>query len=129
MKSIRLRGQGRALPKGFPYKGEWLVERRVFLYSPENKHRPGAEELEITPVHQISESEWCFGINAVVLAWQLSIGSHEIFAHNRRGTLLLVGVDDPPPTAGATHARRYTFQIGERQTSITLEGGRPSGTA
>jgi hypothetical protein len=127
--AIRLPGQGRALPQGFPYKGEWLVERRIFLHLPENQQALGAATPEITPVHRFSESEWCFGINAMLLAWQLGVGSHEIFAHNRRGTLSLVGVDDPPPTAGATHARRYTFQIGERQTSITLEGGGPSGTA
>jgi hypothetical protein len=129
MNSIRLPGQGRALPRDFPYKGEWLAERRIFLYVPDAQHSLGAGIQEMTPVHQFNESEWCFGINAMVLAFQLHVGSHEIFAYNRRGTLLLVRVDEPLPTAGATHARRYTFQVDDRQTSITIEGGTPSGAA
>ena len=128
-KAFRLSGQGRALPKDFPYQGEWLVERRIFLYLPDDQRSLGSAVPEITPVHQFSESEWCFGINAMDLAWKLGMGSHEIFACNRRGTLLLVGVDDPPPTAGAAHARRYTFQIDELQTSITIEGSAPGSTA
>ena len=120
--AIQLPGQGRPLPHGFPYKGEWLAERRIFLYVAENQRVVGTAAHEITPVHQLSASEWCFGIDATALAWQLGVGSHEIFAHNRRRTLFLVGVDDPPPTTEATHARRYIFQIGERQASITLEG-------
>jgi hypothetical protein len=118
---FQLSGQGKPLPKDFPYKGEWLVERRIFLYRPENQYRTGIPE--ITPVHQLNESEWCFGINSITLSRNLGVGSHEIFAHNRRRTLLLVGVDD-----AAAHERHYTFQIGERQTSITIQGA-PDGSA
>ena len=118
--AFRLSGQGRPLPKEFPYKGEWLVERRIFLYRPENGLASGS--LEKTPVHQLNEGEWCFGINSITLSRAFGIGSHQIFAYNRRRTLLLVGVDDAPPRAGVTDARSYTFQIDEQQASITIEG-------
>jgi hypothetical protein len=118
--AFRLTGQGRPLPKDFPYKGEWLVERRIFLYRPEDGLAPGLPEK--TPVHQLNEGEWCFGINSATLARAFGIGSHEIFPCNRRRTLLLVGVDDTSPRAGVTDARSYTFQIDEQQASITIEG-------
>jgi hypothetical protein len=118
--SFRLVGQGRPLPKDFPYKGEWLVERRIFLYRPDDA--PASEETEKHPVHQLNETEWCFGINSITLSRVFGIGSHEILAYNRRRILFLVGVDDVRPTKGATGARRYTFQIDERQGSITIEG-------
>jgi hypothetical protein len=118
---FQLSRQGRPLPKDFPYKGEWLVERRIFLYRPENEHGTGIPET--TPVHRLNESEWCFGINSITLSRNLGVGSHEIFAHNRRRTLLLVGVDD-----AATHERPYTFQIGEQKASITIQGA-PDGSA
>jgi hypothetical protein len=79
--AFQLSGQGKPLPKDFPYKGEWLVEPRIFLYRPENPHDTGIPE--ITPVHQLSESEWCFGINSITLSRNFGVGSHEIFAHNR----------------------------------------------
>jgi hypothetical protein len=113
---FRLNGQGKPLPTDFPYNGEWLVERRIFLYRP-NQNGPVTGMPEITPVHQLNESEWCFGINAITLSRDLGVGSHEIFAHNRRRTLLLVEIDD-----AAADERRYTFEIGERQASITIQG-------
>jgi hypothetical protein len=70
----------------------------------------------------LNEGEWCFSINSATLSRAFGIGSHEIFACNRRRTLLLVGVDDTLSRAGVTDARRYTFQIGEQQASITIEG-------
>jgi hypothetical protein len=125
--AFRLSGQGRSLPKDFPYQGEWLVERRIFLYRPDDDPMSGTTEKH--PVHQLTESEWCFGINSTTLSRMFGVGSHEIFTYNRRRTLLLVGVDDVTPAAGATGARRYTFQIDERQASITIEGGAPDGSA
>ena len=124
---IDLAGQGNPLPTDFPYKGQWILEPRIFLYRPENQQSLGRPEM--TPVVDPGSPNWSFGINSMQLAWQLHVGSEQIFAHNKAGTLLLVRVDDVPASAGATHAKRYIFQIGDRQAGITIEGGGPSGSA
>jgi hypothetical protein len=127
LKGISLSGQGKSLPPDFPYKGEWLLENRIFLYRPTAQHSLGAPEM--TPIIGSGSPDWCFGINSMQLAWALQVGSEDIFAHNRAATLYLVRTDEVAPTRGATEAKRYIFQIGERQTAITIEAGGPSGTA
>ena len=126
-KGVPLRNQGEPLPPDFPYKGQWIHKPRMFLYHPKVQHSLGAPEM--TPVVDVDKPDWSFGINAKNLAWDLQVSIEEIFAHNSVRTLFLVTAFDVGPTFGATHAKRYVFQIGNRQTTITIEGGGPSGRA
>jgi hypothetical protein len=129
LKGMPLKGQGKPLPPDFPYQGEWLLENRIFLYRPAAQTSLGGGSPEMTPTLNEGTPDWCFGINSMQLAWTLRVGSEEIFKHNRAGTLFLVRTDDVPPTHGATHAKRYIFQIGDRQAPIIIEAGGLSGSA
>ena len=128
LKGIPLTGQGKPLPEDFPYKGEWLLENRIFLYRPTHQRMLGGRMPEMTPFIQ-SGADWCFGINSMQLAWALRVGSERIFEYNRTGTLYLVRVDDVAPAHGATSAKCYIFQINNLQAGITIEAGGPSGAA
>jgi hypothetical protein len=127
LKGIPLRGQGTPLPADFPYKGEWLLENRIFLYRPDAQRSLGGAEM--TPILNEGTSHWCFGINSMQLGFALRVNSEDIFRHNREHTLFLVRTDDVPPTLGAGHAKRYIFQIGDVQAPLIIEGGGPSGNA
>ena len=122
-----LRGQGEPLPPNFGYDGQWILEGRIFLYRPAAQGVLGA--LETTAIVSGSGTDWSLGINSMHLAWQLRVGSEEIFEHNRLGTLLLIGFEDVAPSADAGFAKRFTFQIGDRQGDLTIEGGGPNGNA
>lgn len=129
LKGLPLNGQGKSLPDDFPYKGEWLLEGRMFLYRPIAQTSLGGGTPEMTPIVNEGSSDWCFGINSMQLAFALQVGSEEIFKHNRAGTLFLVRTDNVTPTHTAIAAKRYIFQIGERQAPITIEASAHSGTA
>src|SRR5882724_7254244 len=121
LKGIPLTGQGDPLPRDFPYKGQWLHKYRLFLYRLDE-----AGDTEMTAVARWG-SDICAGINSKQLASVLGLSSEEIFEHNKANTLFLVRADDMPAARGSTRAKRYIFQIGERQGGITIEGGGPSG--
>lgn len=120
-----LRGQGKPLPPNFGYDDQWILEGRIFLYRPATQQILGG--LDVTAIVDGSGSDWSLGINSMQLAWQLGVGSEEIFEHNRLGTLSLVGFEDVPPSVDASFAKRFTFQIGDRQGGLTVEGGGPNG--
>ena len=121
-KGVPLRNQGEALPPDFPYEGQWIHKPRVFLFRPSAQQSLGGPEMT-------SVVNDAFGINSMQLAFELRINSEEIFEHNRARTLHLVTAEDVPPTMGAAFAKRYVFQVRNRQAVITTEWGGPSGNA
>jgi hypothetical protein len=129
LKGIPLAGQGTPLPADFPYSGEWLLENRIFLFRPTAPGTLEGSGPEMTPIFPYGEFDWCFGINSMQLALALGVSGEEIFTHNRARSLFLVRTDDVPPQRGGAHAKRYIFQIGDRQEAIFIEHGTPSGTA
>jgi hypothetical protein len=128
--SIPLAGQGTKLPPNIPYIGEWLLDDYIFLYEPADQLAQEEAVRETTVFFQHRDSEWCVGINAIVLALDLGVGCRALFAHNWIGTLMLVRVDDgPAPTSpGQPPAKRYIFQIDDRQAAIVIEGRRSGDT-
>ena len=127
-KGLPLAGQGKPLPFDFPYKGQWLLEGRVFLYRPENQTSLGGPEM--TVILNDNSDDWCLGFNSMQLAFALRVGSEQIFAHNSARTLFLVRTDDvPPPSPSGLKAKRYIFQIEDRQAPVTIELGIPGGRA
>ena len=121
---VPLRGQGKPLPDDCPYKGEWLIENKMFLYRPTNQRA-----RELTAGFRRADGEWCFGFNSETMAAELGVGSDEIFVHNRNRTLILEGVaDDVPPLGGGAAAKGYRFRIGDRTADFAIETG-PEGTA
>jgi hypothetical protein len=125
---IPLRGQGKPLSPDCPYSGEWLIENVMFLYRPTAQRTLGGGGAEMTAGFKTPDGEWCFGFNSMVMAWELRVGSEQIFEHNRNGTLILQNVAAVPPQRGGTAAKRYVFRIGDRMASFVIEAG-PEGTA
>jgi hypothetical protein len=121
---IPLEGQGKPLPSDCPYEGEWLVENVIFLYRPLEQHSsaPRAKRRR-TRKFQLSDGQWCFGFDSMLLAQALGVGNEQIFNANRNGTLTLVSVRRHH---GATHAMSYAFRLGDRRTEVTIKGGAPS---
>ena len=127
IKGVPLRNQGEPLPPDFPYQGQWIHKPRMFLYRPTNQQSLGG--AEITAVVNEGSAEYSFGINAAQLGLELHTDIEAIFKHNAANTLYLVTAEDVAPTMGANLAKRYIFQIGDRQGSMTMEWGGPSGNA
>ena len=125
---IPLSGQGKPLPSDFPYKGEWLLENRIFLFHPTDPATIEGTGPEMTAFLSYGKP-WCFGINAMQLAFALGVTGEEVFSHNRAHTLFLVRADDVTPTRGGTRAKCYIFQIGDRQEALFLEDGIQGGSA
>jgi hypothetical protein len=126
---IPLSGQGKPLPLDCPYRGEWLLEDVMFLYHPDGQQTVGGGFPDMTAGFQRSDGGWCFGFNAMQLAWWLGIGSEEIFEANRNGTLILETVEEVVPMRGATRAKTYTFGVGDKVVGMTIEVGGPERTA
>jgi hypothetical protein len=126
---IPLNGQGKPLPPDCGYNGEWLLENVLFLYRPSDQKTLGGGPPEITAAFQLPDGHWCIGFNAMQVASGLRIGSEEIFAANRNGTLIIDSIENTIPGHGATHAKRCIFRFGNRTIGLTIEGGTPSGNA
>jgi hypothetical protein len=120
-------GQGEPLPANFPYEGEWLLQNRIFLFRPTD--RATVDTTEMTTILSYGKPDWCLGINVMQLAYGLGVTAEDVFSHNRKQTLFLVRTDDVPPTRGGTRAKRYIFQIGDRQEAIFIEDGLQAGRA
>jgi hypothetical protein len=125
---IPLFGQGKPLPPDCPYEGQWLIEDHMFLYRPRNQTTLGGSGTEMTAGFQKPDGKWCFGFNSMALAWELRVGSEEIFEHNKRKTLILENVGPIPAEHGGTAAKVYIFRVGDQTARVVIEAG-PEGTA
>lgn len=124
VKGIPLAGQGKPLPKTFTYVGQWILEDRIFLYRPKPQQTLGGPAMTLLVA---DGPRWCFGINALQLAFALGVESGKIFEHNKNGTLFLVRTDNASPSHGVSSTRRYVFQIGACQTEFVVQMGTASG--
>lgn len=127
--SIPLRGQGKPLPRDFPYKGEWLIEKRMFLYYPDNTQRIEGDAPRFTVTIDTEKDSWCFGLDAVQLAGAFNSTSDAIFAANRSGELILHQVEASTPTGELARAKRYVFRIGNVEAALIIEALGQSGSA
>jgi hypothetical protein len=125
---IPLAGQGKPLPPGFPQRGEWLLENRMFLCRPDEDRSPGGGRPQFTASGPSPDGGWCVGFDAAELASALDVEVELIFEANRKGALVLARTEDVPPTYGGAGAKLYVFRLGERQAGLTIEavgqGGR-----
>lgn len=126
LKGIPLEGQGEPLPLHFPYKGQWILEPRMFLYRPTYARAvPGTEMM---PIFMGEDGKPVFGVSVTLLSALLLVSEDEVFAHNAARTLYLVTTVDIPDAAGGP-VKRYVFQIGPKQVPIDLRYEAPSGHA
>ena len=126
---IALAGQGEPLPSDFPYKGQWLLENRIFLYRSDGAQPSGTGALNITASGPSPDGKPCFGLDAGQLALAFQITTEQVFKHNRSHTLFLANVEDVPATHGFIEAKLYIFQIGSYRAAVTVERARRGGNA
>lgn len=125
--SIQLDGQGKQLPSNFPYKGQWILEGRIFLFHPESTTQLGGPQF--TTIFHDTNGKWNLGFDAMQLGWALKMNSDDVFKANTARELILESAEDVPASIGGTHAKRYIFRIGDKIAPLTVEAGGASGTA
>ena len=126
---IPLAGQGKPLPADFPYKGEWLLEHRMFLYRADASRGGDGAAPQFTAAGPSSPGSFCFGFDVEQLAAALNMESDKVFEANRDGSLILIGTAEVPPTQGGTAAKQYGFRCGDNEGSLTIEVDGRSGQA
>jgi hypothetical protein len=96
MALIPLRGQGRPLPADFPYQGDWLIERRWFLYVPDAQQQglSGASEYVATVP---TDQDELIGWDAAKLSATIGIATERLYELNRLKQLTIDQVDTPEP--------------------------------
>ena len=121
---VLLAGQGKPLPNGFPYKGQWLLENWIFLYRSDMGLPSQADTPSLAALGSTANGRYCFGVDVTQLAMAFQTDPEQIFEHNRKGTLFLATCKDVPPSHGCLEAKLYILQIGSRQAAVTVERGR-----
>ena len=87
---IPLNGQGNPLPPNFPYRGEWILEPRMFLYVPDQAESTASNAPRFTASLNDNRDDWCFGFDSEQLATALNITTDSLFQANRHRKLTLV---------------------------------------
>ena len=92
----------------------------MFLFVPDEiRHDPLAPEFT-THINQTS-NDWSFGFDATQLAAALGIAVDELLDANRGRRLTLEQIEADTPTGEGARAKRYTFSVGEKEGSLTIE--------
>lgn len=126
--SIPLEGQGTPLPAGFAYRGAWILEPRMFLYI-EDAPLALASGPRFSVLLNTNRDDWCFGFDAAQLAAALDVTVEALFEANQARTLTLEKIEADTPGGENATMKIYTFRIGERKASITIEALRHAGSA
>ena len=116
------------MPEGFPYKGQWILEPRMFLFFLDDRTTDPTARFTVH-INKNDDDDWSFGFDAVQLAAALGIEVGELLEANREQRLILEMVEaDTPGGEGAT-AKRYTFRVADKTGSLTIAYPAYSGTA
>ena len=126
---IELAGQGEPLPAEFPYRGEWMLKPRIFLYIPDEPSRVAATTPQFTVSLNTLEEIWSFGFDAGQLAAGFAVTTDTLREANRRGELTLENVlANTPGGEEATH-KIYVFGYKGKTVEMNIEQLREAGRA
>jgi hypothetical protein len=118
---IELAGQGEPLPADFPYRGEWMLKPRMFLYTPDEPSRVAPTVPQFTVSLNTLEENWSFGFDAGQLAAGFNVTMDTLREANRRGDLTLENVlANTPGGEGATH-KIYVFGYKGKTVEMNIE--------
>jgi hypothetical protein len=117
--SIELRGQGKELPSGFGYRGQWILESRIFLFVPGEAQSGDPTAPQFTRFINYGRDDWIVGFDATQLAAAIRITIQELFEANRAQRLTLEQAETGTTGEGAP-AKRYTFCVGDKEGSLTI---------
>ena len=127
--SIPLNGQGNPLPPNFPYRGEWILEPRMFLYVPDQAESTASNAPRFTVSLNDNHDDWCFGFDSEQLAAALNITTDSLFQANRHRKLTLENVEASTPDGEMALIKRYTFRVGANETSLSVQTLGQAGSA
>ena len=82
LKGIPLTGQGKLLPAGFPYEGEWVHENCIFLYRPQSQQTLEDTDPRMAVALPAPNGKAFVGFDATQLACALHVEGEQIFEHN-----------------------------------------------
>jgi len=126
---IPLKGQGNPLPPNFPYRGEWILEPRMFLYVPDQAESTASNAPRFTASLNDNRDDWCFGFDSEQLAAALNITTDSLFQANRHRKLTLENVEASTPDGEMALIKRYTFRVGANETSLSVQTLGQAGSA
>ena len=126
---IPLNGQGNPLPPNFPYRGEWILEPRMFLYVPDQAESTASNAPRFTASLNDNRDDWCFGFDSEQLATALNITTDSLFQANRHRKLTLENVEASTPDGEMALIKRYTFRVGANETSLSVQTLGQAGSA
>lgn len=121
-------GQGRPLPDGFPYRGEWVIENAAFIYHEDGSQILIGDSPRFTVVKWV-DGKPCVGFDAAQVAACLKVDVSEIWAGNQTGAFAIKGTLDIAPQHGGKAARRYVFTLGDKEGALAVETPAPGGTS
>ena len=126
--SIELQGQGKELPSSFAYRGQWILESRIFLFVPDEVQSGDPTAPQFTPFINYGRDDWIVGFDARQLAAAIGITIDELLEANRAQRLTLERAETGTTGEGAT-AKRYTFCVGDKEGSLTIASPTRFGSA
>jgi hypothetical protein len=127
--TIQLLGQGIPLPPDFPYRGQWLLERRIFLYIPTDEQRGTPGKPAFTAHINPTTDDWAVGFDATELAVGFGASIEDLLEANQSGNLTLDRVEADTPTGEGASVKRYIFRLGDKEADATIVYTGISGTA
>ena len=116
-------GQGRSLPSGHPYKGQWVIEDLLFIHEPTGAHSFGGSAPRFAAF-----ALGALGIDASQIANGMGVTAREVFMANADGSLLVRNGGNAPAYGGVAGSL-YLFSIGERRCALVVSLSDNGGTA
>ena len=116
-------GQGKSLPPGYPYRGQWLIEDLLFI------HEPIGEQSFGTSAPRFAACvPGALGFDASQIADGMGVTARDIFRANANGNLI-VRHGGEAPAHGGVSGSLYLFSIGERRCALVVALNDGAGTA
>ena len=127
--AVELRGQGEPLPLDFPYKGEWMLKPRMFLYVPDEPTIVSPTVPQFTASLNTYQEDWSFGFHATRLATCFNITTEALREANRRGELTLENVLASTPNGENANLKTYVFGHAGNTVEMNVELLKHAGSA
>ena len=127
--SIELNGQGEPLPPDFPYRGDWILKPRMFLYVPDEPSVVAPTIPQFTVSLNTYDENWSFGFDATSLAAAFGITTETLLRANRRGELTLEDVLVDTPNGENATIKTYVFGHSGKTVQMNIERLKQAGRA
>ncbi len=126
---VDLNGQGEPLPHDFPYKGDWMLKPRIFLYVPDEPTTVAPTVPQFTVWLNALDENWSFGFDVTRVAAAFETTPEAILIANRRGELTLENVFANTPNGDNATAKIYVLGFGGKTVDMIIEAISQAGRA